>query len=392
MRRRPLKLPDEVRRLLVRRFQNKHREWLAVGRAAGQWPLEISLGIPTEQEALRQPDGVRAWVAAWQSWQGAGTLVWCDRRWRAMGVQRLPDKLVLRGPEEAAFWVGEAARWQRASMRYQEMVGRWPSLRWHLPRYFDVLADYSDADFRRLCDMVAWIDAHPNSHLYPRQLPIAGLDSKWLEGRKRLLTDLVAAIQGDTGNARDFFERCGLKAPPQLMRMRILDRGLRSRVGGLSDLTAPWEELAALDLPATRVFIVENLQTGLAFPDLPGAVVFMRLGYNVDVLARVPWIARAQIIYWGDLDTHGFAILNQARSYLPELQSVLMDEETLLSHRTLWVEEKEPHPAEVLPQLTEAEQAVYRSLKQQRWGKNVRLEQERIAWNKAISVLLDLPR
>ena len=32
------------------------------------------------------------------------------------------------------------------------------------------------------------------------------------------------------------------------------------------------------------VFVVENLQTGLAFDDLPEAVVIMRLGYAVDVL------------------------------------------------------------------------------------------------------------
>ena len=387
-----MKLPDEVRRLLVRRFQNKHREWLAAGREEEQWPLEISLGIPTEQAALRQPEGVRAWVAAWQSWQGVGTLVWCDRRWRALGVQRLPDKLVLKGPEDVAFWVGEAVRWDRASLRYQELVVRWPALGLHLPRYFNVLADYSDADFQRLSEMLAWINMNPNSKLYPRQLPIAGIDSKWLEGRKGLLTDLVAAIQGDTTNDRDFFQRCGLKEPPQPIRLRVLDQGLRDRIGGLSDIAAPWEELAALDLPASRVFIIENLQTGLAFSDMPGAIVFMRLGYNVDVLARLPWIARAKPIYWGDLDTHGFAILNRARTYLPTLQSVLMDEETLLSHRTLWVEEKEQHSAEVLPQLTEVEQAVYRRLKQQRWGKNVRLEQERIAWNRAISVLMDLPQ
>lgn len=381
-----MKLPDEVGRELRRIFQRRHRLWLGAGTDEG-WPLEIPLGIPTEQAALRQPEGVRAWVAAWRAWEGAGSLVWTERRWRSLGRQHLPEKLTLPGPDDVAAWAGQAERWRRADRRFREWAVRWPPLIARLPRYFDVLADYDEADFRRLGDMLAWIDEHPDSNLYPRQLPIAGVDSKWLEGRKGLLVDLVAVLQGDPPGEQDFFQRCGLKAPPRLIRLRVLDPRLRDRIGGLGDVTAPWDEVAALELPVDHAFVVENQQTGLAFPDMPGAVVFMGLGYQVDVLARVPWLARARACYWGDLDTHGFAILNRARSFLPGLLSVLMDEETLLRHRDLWGEEKDPHPAATLPLLTEAEQAVYRGLKEHRWGRNVRLEQERIAWSHATGAL-----
>ena len=169
--------------------------------------------------------------------------------------------------------------------------------------------------------------------------------------------------------------------------MRILDQVLSKQLGGLTDILAPWEELACLDLSVSIVFVVENLQTGLAFPDIPGAVVFMRLGYNVDVLARLPWITKAKCIYWGDLDTHGFAILSRARTYLPAFQSILMDEETLFKHETLWVEEQKQHAADELPQLSELEQKLYKGIKQHQWGQNVRLEQERIAWDYAWSLL-----
>lgn len=382
-----MKLPEDVRQFLARRFQSKHREWLIGDPGDGQWPLEVTLGVPTEQAALRQVDGVRAWVSAWQGWQGVGSLSWCERRWKALGVQRLPERLALGGPEDVAMWIGESARWERAQSRYRTLTARWPVLAQQLPRYFDVLADYGDADFHRLAEMLDWIANHPQSDLYPRQLPVSGLDSKWLDGRKGLLTDLVAAIQEDSSSELDFYQRCGLKAPPLLVRMRVLDQSLRARVGGVGDITAPVEDLAALNLPVSHVFIVENLQTGLAMSDMPGAVVFMRLGYNVDVLARFSWLARAKCIYWGDLDTHGFAILHRARSYIPALQSVLMDEDTLLQHKALWVDESAQHPATELTLLTEQEQQLYRDLKQQRWGQKVRLEQERIDWAAAWSVL-----
>jgi hypothetical protein len=122
------------------------------------------------------------------------------------------------------------------------------------------------------------------------------------------------------------------------------------------------------DTSGSYAYIVENLQTGLAFDELPGAVVFMGLGYGVDQLAHFKWLNEIRCIYWGDIDTHGFAILNRARSYLPHLKSLLMDEQTLLNHKTLWVEEKQQHSATVLPNLTDEEQSVYCGIKNNKWG------------------------
>jgi len=70
--------------------------------------------------------------------------------------------------------------------------------------YFDLLADYSEVDYRRLINMVTWIEKSPSSILYPRQLPVAGLDSKWLDGRKTVLADFFGAMQGKFSSDGDF--------------------------------------------------------------------------------------------------------------------------------------------------------------------------------------------
>jgi hypothetical protein len=114
----------------------------------------------------------------------------------------------------------------------------------------------------------------------------------------------------------------------------------------------------------------------------------MGLGYGVDVLGKIPWLNRARCIYWGDIDTHGFAILNRARSYLPGLETVLMDEATLLSHKELWVQEKEQHPSTELPLLTETELKLFQLLKNNALGQQVRLEQERIYWETAWAAVI----
>ena len=378
-----MRYPEEIRHQLEKRWRNQRRGWL---QGWGQWPQVFPLGAPTPGQALSVPEAVWAWVKEWQQWSGPGELVWAERRLGHLGSQRLPLRILLHNPDQVAGWLGQQEVWERALRRHGHLAQRWPALAAPLAGYFEVLAQAEELDLQRLEAMLAWLQEHPDSGLYPRQLPIAGLDSKWLEERKALIAELLAALQEEGDVFPDFYARCGLKPPPRPVRVRLLDPLLRRQVGGLGDLAAPVEELSCLDLPVRRVFIVENQQTGLAFTDLPESAVIFGLGYGVDALASLDWLAQAECYYWGDLDTHGLAILNRARAYLPHLRSLLMDEETLLAHRELWGQEDTPSLGQ-LPLLNPAEQELYQGLRQQRWGRNVRLEQERVEWSFAWSRL-----
>ncbi len=318
-----------------------------------------------------------------------------------MGTQRLPEQLILGSPADIAEWIDETERWARACSRYRRFAERWPTLAAKLPRHFDSLAAYSDADIERLVAVIGWLESHPRSNLYPRQLPVAGLDSKWLESRKSFVTDLIetlasrandssqvgAAATIHSADARDFYSLCGLRRPPTTVRLLVLDAALRRRINGLRDITVPIDELANAALPAKRFYVVENVQTALAFDDLPESAVIMGLGYGIDVLSRVAWLKNCECTYWGDLDTHGFAILSRARIHLPQARSFMMDEATLLKYRPLWSTESEQAAVDELPNLTPSEHDLFRDLKQQRWAANVRLEQERIAWREAWQIL-----
>ncbi len=139
-------------------------------------------------------------------------------------------------------------------------------------------------------------------------------------------------------------------------------------------------EFARLRLPVEQVFITENTVNGLSFPDVPGGLVIFGLGYSLERLGEVPWLASSRLHYWGDLDTHGFAMLDRLRSAFPRARSLLMDRETLLRHEALWGEEPEQHPGG-LGRLTGDEAELFRELQLNRWGRRVRLEQERIAYS-----------
>jgi hypothetical protein len=137
------------------------------------------------------------------------------------------------------------------------------------------------------------------------------------------------------------------------------------------------DELTAPPDGITRVYVVENEITYLAVPVPVGAVVIFGAEYAVSVLEPLRWLTGLDVVYWGDIDTHGFAIINRLRHRLPHARSMLMDRVTLLAHRDRWITEPSPSTA-VLDHLDPAESSLYADLVSDAYAPSIRLEQERI--------------
>jgi hypothetical protein len=302
-------------------------------------------------------------------------------------------RLMVSSAEAAAAVLGHKAGWDRAKRRYTQWCERFPMLAGSraVVRQCDVvLFDYSDEDFARLSTLLQWFLDNPRSDLYLRQLPVPDVDTKWVEKRRGTVTDLVRHLL-EAPDTAGLHEVCGLRTEPSRMRIRVLCPQLRSQLGRLCDIEAPSGELAALPIRPRVCIVVENQNTGIALPDIAGAVAFMRLGLAVDQLEAIGWIRdAASQVYWGDLDTHGFTALARARRRFPAMVSILMDEEALLSHQSMWVREDKPSRVESPESLTEAELGVYEGIRTNRWGHQVRLEQERISWPTAMERLLSV--
>ena len=368
---------------LEKRFLRNRAEWLTGG---GAWPLQLPLGVPTETEAQLRLAEVDRWQRAWRDWSGPGTLVWIERRWPRLGTQRLPQALGFDGPRAVAAFLGRNDEWRQAEARLGAVRERWPAAASLAARHWPVLAEWPEAEFERLLALLDWLVRHPGSGLLPRQLPVPGVDGKWLERHRRVIAAWLAGLGGGEAGG-DLIELAGLRRPPARLRLRLLDPRLRAACGGLGDIEAPLPEIARLELPVRCAFIVENLQTGLAFDDLPGSLVFMQQGYDVAAFGDIPWLRGLPVFYWGDIDTHGLAILDRLRAHLPQVRSLLMDEATLLAFRELWGHEPRQAAPGRLDRLQPDEARLYQDLRRGRWGPAVRLEQERIAWPHALERL-----
>lgn len=382
--------PDEAVATLGKRFEREHAAWLtpSADGAATRWPMTIALGMPTERELTADAAAVRAWAQAWARWPHADQVQWQMRQWPRLGEQRLPATLVLPEPQAVADVVGEGTRWRRAAKRLAALQTACPVLctLTTRQRVFDALADHGDSDFHCLQALLTWAQDNPASGLRLRQLPVEGLHTKWVQEHRGLITDLVAALRG-VSTERDLLALLGLSVPAVRLRMRLLCPELRRQTGGLGDIEAPLRELAALPIAPARVLIVENLETGLALPDIEGCVVLIKLGYAIGLAQQLRWLRQAaRAVYWGDVDTHGFAILDLARAAMPHIESVLMDEATLQQFAHLCVPEPQPRLCDALAALTAAERSASNSLAQRR------LEQERLPWPHALAQVLNALR
>src|SRR6266699_3837521 len=149
---------------------------------------------------------------------------------------------------------------------------------------------------------------------------------------------------------------------------------------GFSELSIRTSEFTAAPDGISRAYVIENEITYLAFPLPAAAMAILGGGYAVPVLEPLSWLAGLDVVYWGDLDTHGFAILDRLRQHLPHARSMLMDRATLLGHREHWTTEPSPTAA-ALSRLDRAESALCADLISNAYAPSVRLEQERIRFS-----------
>ena len=375
-----MRTPADLRRWAEGLWVRGYRDWLAESGegAPSEGADEVRtypLHVPSEAIAARDVGAVAGWAGAWRREEatlGSGVSVeWVERRWRSLGTQRLPARVRVIGVEAIAGLVGQEAVWARGRRTTRALWQRWPdqpALAAAIRRHGRTLVQLSDTDLERLLAVLSWLHDHPGSGLYARELPIGGVDTKWFERHRSLVVDLMAGL----GVAGDL----GLRSRANTYELRILDPA--GAPGVLREFSASVEELDRLALRPDTVWIVENLTTLHSFPELPGAVVVHGYGYRVTQLAGVGWIRAARVLYWGDLDTHGLAILSRARQHLPQVESALMDRETLTRHTHLVVPEPQPVRHDIT-HLTLSERDVLAVLR----DGDRRLEQERIPWSYA---------
>ena len=349
-----------------------------------RFPLRLVLKGPGSVDITDRFDAVRAWAADVAAIESV-RLEWLDIRHRVQGTQRLPASAWVNSVEDAMLWLGKRREWTRFAALMAETRQAHPALMpWLGKRPLQALA--LAEVWTRLLAVVSWLENHPRPGIYLRQMDLTGVHSKFLEAHRSVLAELLDlalpadAIIGSRSGLSEFARRYGFLEKPMRIRFRVLDPAVPSIAGAdCPDITLDAMSFSRLRLPVRRVFITENEINFLAFPRVSQAIVIFGAGYGWEALAHAQWLNDCTVYYWGDIDTHGFAILNQLRGQFAHVTSFLMDRETLNAHAAIWGIEDKPSIAD-LPKLTDQERALYDDLRDNRIRKGLRLEQEHVGF------------
>lgn len=221
------------------------------------------------------------------------------------------------------------------------------------------------------------------------------MQSKWLAGHGALLRDLLG---------RDIREE--LRPRLAVTHLTYVDPAYLAGGGRQHDAWTTGDTHDLAYLPST-VLVVENRDCRLWFPPSDGTIVVEGGGTAANsLLAAVPWIRQAaMVVYWGDVDADGFAILDRFRAAMGEpgvdgspaheVVSILMDAVTLDRYAVLGVDHDErgrviPSASAPLPRLTGDERQAYEAIATGGRVRVRRIEQERIPVDDAATALVDV--
>jgi len=350
-----------------------------------RFPLRLSLKLPGSRDITDRFNEVRTWAAELAAADSI-RVEWQEIRHRVQGAQILPACAWVETLEDALTWLGKRKDWGRFAAQVSATREANPGLLpWLEKRPLQALA-LAD-EWPQLLAVVAWLSDHPRPRIYLRQVDLPGVHSKFIEAHRGVLAELLdlvlpaEAVDISKTGISQFSARYGFLEKPTRIRFRVLDSAIHIVPGpAYPDMTLDADSFGQLEVAVKRVFITENETNFLAFPPARDAMVIFGAGYGWDALARGQWLKNCSIHYWGDIDTHGFGILDQLRGHFEHVASFLMDRATLDAHTAAWGSEDKPLRAD-LHRLTPEENALYDDLRDNRLRAGLRLEQEHIGFH-----------
>lgn len=349
------------------------------------FPLRLTLKGPASADITNRFEAVRAWSAELAA-MARVRLEWQEVRHRVQGAQRLPASAWIDCIEDMLALLGKQREWDRFAALVRHTRQAQPGLLPWLERRPLQALELAE-NWPRLLAVVQWLKDHPRPGIYLRQVDLPGVHTKFIESHRGVLAELLDlalpphAIDATRTGVTQFAGRYGFLDKPVRLRFRVLDARLQVVCGVASpDVTLDAESFSRLRPAVKRVFITENETNFLAFPPVVESIVLFGAGYGWEALARSSWLNDCTVYYWGDIDTHGFAILDQLRGHFAHVASFLMDRQTLDAHEVMWGREATPVVSD-LHRLTADERALYDALRDNRIRTGLRLEQEQIGFH-----------
>lgn len=375
--------------------------WVKWALGRGNWPLRVSLGAPRGAQFNQNITAAQLWAASWEAARAQGLPGNIDtepRRARGLGTHELPTWWTLKDPDEALELSPQIAQMftiacERFAAAVEMSEVAWGSVEAVPIPIARTIAKLSEAEWHNATATVSHIADGPGDALILRQLAVPGVHTKWIEANAALLGAMLGASGPGDPQAR-LEAHIGLLAAQSPIHVYLACTQLRAAAAGMDRFAASLSTLNASSFAPESILIVENLKLGHTLDILaPGLAVLYGLGSGVTSLADLRWTATAKtLVYWGDIDRAGLAILASLRRGGMNVKSVLMDEQTWDRYPDQQHDSARDQglsDADVPEGLHDSERRIYERLNEEHRyrGKDRQLEQEHIPIADVITAL-----
>lgn len=241
--------------------------------------------------------------------------------------QKIPSRIFFESLEDYLIYTKKQVEYSALSDSFQALITAFPELKdWAINNisFIHVQAE----NMQGLIKVCTYFKINkPPHNLYLRELPIR-VHSKFIEDNstalKRVL-DVLLPADWINKTETDFSSRYFVKKPNIYAQIRILDDSLKPAIG-YDELALTLDDSALLNWEPEKVFIIENRACFLSFPKVKNAVAIFGEGFKSRISKHIPWLSKAELYCWFDLDAAGFEMLNIIRQYYPNARSLFMDE------------------------------------------------------------------
>ena len=387
-------MPEQAVALARKRYWDNRPVLKALMCGERRFPLHIPLKPPGSSQTRDDLAHLQSWINCWKNFPLPELLQWKSVSFRQLGKQQLPSRITLASFQQLAQFCGSRAiaqseQWQKNMMPLLQRY-RHAQIYPVLVRHLEVVESLSKSDAELLAHVLPQLRRGLGSGGYLRALPLQGVDTKFIETYLILIEVLLDAVhEGEIATSGGLYPWLDcIQTPGGLAQgvpvVRPLSADARHAYHGLSLFQLSADLLRQHELPAANILVVENLQSGLALPDLEDTIAVIGGGRNVSWM-NAPWLMTKRVGYWGDIDSWGLSILSDVRARLGTVEPLMMDLTTLKAHESRMV--LEPQPLNTLPEkLTDQERQLFLDLMAGRFL-STRLEQERISSDFVISAL-----
>lgn len=361
---------------------------------------DIVIGIPFEPIILHVKKDESGNFAAFQEWVSSLTAHqkkesrkgWVLNRWKPvsreqkklMGDQIWPQLIEVQTEEDFLYLINKKEHFSSFKVQLELLLQWNPSIRGFLSQRMDRILKLKDV-WKDIFAVIDYLLLNDVSDHYKRSIPVP-VHSKFLETYENVVLELLHYLHPEKFlKGKDLEAALSLKIKPYLFKMRWLDKSLAETYSsGMDVFAATTPYLKTVDWHISKILFVENETNLYLLPNIPGTLAVFSSGKALHLLKEIDLFSKTAIIYWGDLDEEGFMMLNSMRKHYNHVESLLMDEDTVLHHFAGKDQQPQKYKNDYFEMLNDTETKAFNIIR----AVNGRIEQEKLQQSYIMNKLL----